>query len=208
MMQLDLDYLATIDQVAPLTGRRWGCSFDGQRLGLVGYALCKRDQLVEVRPGFWEADVSPVVFYAGQFDGCSITRAVRIFDQITGVMGGVGLSLYIRGALGPREVFVRHLKTLGGRHGVKLFSEGQGRWFEPCEVIAAVGDDQGEGVIRLAGEFEGRPERVMLDEEMGLVDPDKKLTPVQEAFIYGLGAWSCKERRAKYHVGPSKFFVY
>jgi hypothetical protein len=202
-MQLDLEYLAAIDRVAPLSGRRWGCSFDGQRLGLVGYALCKSDQLVEIKPGVWGDEMTPIVFYAGHFDGCSITRSVRIFDQISEVMGGVGLGLYMRGALGPREVFVRHLKTLKGRHSVRLFSEGQGRWFEPVEVIAAVSDDKDEGVIRLADEFKNRPERVMLDEEMGLVDPDSRFTPVQEAFLYGLGSWSCKERRAKYHVGES-----
>jgi hypothetical protein len=64
-------------------------------------------------------------------------------------------------------------------------------------VITAVCDDKVEGVFRLADEFKSRPERVMLDEEIRVIDPESRFTMVQEAFLYGLGAWSCKVKRSK-----------
>lgn len=207
-MNIDFDYLASVGPCLPMTGGFWGCAFDGQRLALVSYALCKSDELEEISPRSYQNRITPMVFYAASLTGVSISRAVRIFDQICLATGEFGLALQMRGALGRNEVFVRHIRSLNGRHAVNLFSEGQGRWFEESEVVAAVADDKEEGVIRLAPEFEDRPERLLLDEEIGLIDLDQKMTPLQEAFVYGLGEWSCKKQRAKYKVGNSNIRVY
>jgi hypothetical protein len=196
-MNFDRQYLAEIGPLLPVASTRWGVAFDGQRLAMV-----------EVGPGAWKRDESPMVFWAAMFPGCTINRAVRLFDEIAHLTGLLGLTLVMRGNLGRYEVFVRHLHKLDGRHGVRLFSQGGGRWFEDSEALAAVADDRFEGLIRIAPEFENRPERVMLDEEIGLIDPDSKLTLLQEAFVFGLGYWSCVERRPKFYVGPSSFRVY
>lgn len=207
-MNLDISYLQEIAPYIPPTGARWGCSFDGQRLALVGYCLCDRPDAVESSAGYFEKSRSPMIFYAAVFTGVSMARAVRIFDQIADATGTIGLTICLKGALGPREVFARHLKNHGNRHGVVLFSQGPGRWFEESEVVAAVADDRGEGVIRLAPQFEPLTERILLDEEIALIEPDKKLTPLQEAFVYGLGNWSCGARK-KFTIGtvPNPFFA-
>ena len=86
----------------------------------------------------------------------------------------------------------------------KLFTEGRGVTTRGAlEVLGAVADDRAEGVITLAPEFQPRPERVLLDEEIALVDPSKPFSPLQEAFIYGLGEWSCKRKRPKYKIGQA-----
>jgi hypothetical protein len=208
MMNIDFDYLAEVGHAMPATGVRWGCSFDGQRLALVGYAICGTGRSVPGKdPGVFVAEKAPTLFFATSLSGCPISRAVRTFDQIAEATGQMGLTLVMRGLLGRREVFARHLKQVG-RHGLLLFNEGQGRWFDPAEVVAVVGEDKEEGLIRLAPEFEDRPERVLLDEEIGLIDLDSKLSPLQEAFVYGLGYWSAREKRPKYYVGPSNFAIY
>ena len=81
------------------------------------------------------------------------------------------------------------------------FSLRSRRHYDELEVLSAVNDDKVEGVIRLAPEFERRPERTLLDEEIGLIDLDGKMSPLQEAFIYGLGDWSCKKQRPKFQIG-------
>lgn len=207
-MNIDYDYLTEIGRFIPNSGSRWGCSFDGQRLALVGYALCNTGEHRETSPGMFEACLSPMVFFATAVSGVSMSRAVRVFDQIALSIGDEGLSLQMKGALGRREVFIRHLRSLGGRHGVTLFSEGQGRWFEETEVITAVADDKEENLIRLAPEFQDRPERVLLDEEIALIDPRERMSPLQEAFVYGLGEWSCKTQRRKFHVGATTLSLY
>ena len=206
-MNIDFSYLAELGPKFPRGGVRWGCAFDGQRLALVGYAVCTNGNHVPIRdePGVYQAEKTPLIFYATTITGCSITRAVRVFDQIAQVTGLHGMSLVVKGSLGPREVFVRHLAK-HTQHRATLFAEGQGRYFDEVEVLGAVKDDQDEGVIRLADEFLERPERLMLDEEIGLIELNKPLTPLQEAHLYGLGQWSCKERRAKWTVGPLKNF--
>ncbi len=196
-MSPDLKYLSTIGGAFPSRTCFWGVAFDGQRLGMIGYGLRRAEKMIQIRPGAWDYEYPPVIFYAGRFEGCSMSMAVRIFDQISEAMGGGGLSLCLRGALGWRDLFVQHLRSQNGRHEVELFSQGQGRLFEPVEVITAVCDDKVEGVIRLADEFKSRPERVMLDEEIRVIDPESRFTMVQEAFLYGLGAWSCKVKRSK-----------
>ena len=194
-MKLDFSYLQTIAPYIPPSGARWGCSFDGQRLALVGYCLCDRSDAVESSAGYFEREQSPMIFYAAVLTGVSMARAVRTFDQIAAATGTIGLTICLKGALGPREVFVRHLKKHTSNHGVILFTQGPGRWFEESEVVAAVADDRSEGVIRLAPQFEPLTERILLDEEIALIEPDRKLTPLQEAFIYGLGHWSCGQRK-------------
>lgn len=207
-MIIDFDYLSSIGPNIPVSGSYWGCAFDGQRLGLVGYALCQSDRLREISPGTYENHLTPMVFYAVSMTGVSISRAVRLFDQIALNTGEIGLTLQMKGALGRNEVFVRHIRSLQGRHGVNLFTEGQGRWFKESEVLSAVADDREEGLIRLAPEFQEKTERVMLDEEIALIDLDQKLTPLQEAFLYGLGTWSCKSERKKYTVGSTNVRLY
>ena len=207
-MNIDFEYLAEIGPLLPAAGVRWGCSFDGQRLALVGYAICDTGRSVLGKdPGVYVRENAPMVFFATTLNGCPISRAVRTFDQITEVTGLMGLTLVMRGMLGRREVFARHLKQVG-RHGLLLFNEGQGRWFEPEEVVAVVAEDKEEGMIRLAPEFEDRPERVLLDEEIGLIDLASKLSPLQEAFVYGLGYWSARESRPKYFGGATSVALY
>lgn len=200
MLNIDFDYLESIAGQIPPLGVRWGCSFDGQRLALVGYAVVQNGNHIEgSSPGTYVAETTPMIFFATATTGCSMSRAVRILDQIASTIGHIGLTLVMKGGLGRNEVFVRHLKKIG-RHGTILFSEGQGRWFEEIEVMGAVADDRDEGVIRIAPEFEDRPERQLLNESIKLSEVGK-LEPLQEAFVYGLGEWSCKERRRKYHIG-------
>ncbi len=204
-MNVDTEYLNSIQEKLPLSGVHWGCSFDGQRLVMVGYTMIKTGEYKRVGNGTGlDPITNPIVFYAGMFSGMSISRSVRLFDAISEACGLVGLGLIFRGQLGRNEVFIRHLRTLEGRHGVRLFSEGQGRHYDEIEVLSAVNDDKVEGVIRLAPEFERRPERTLLDEEIGLIDLDRKLSPLQEAFIYGLGEWCCKRKRPKYRVGSTR----
>lgn len=207
MMTLDTGYLSEIAPLLPISGTRWGCSFDGQRMALVGYSLCVSDRHTETESGVWMKEETPVLFYASVFSDCTINRAVRMFDEMAAILGLSGLTLVFRGALGAREVFVRHVQRTG-RHGIKLFNGTQGRWFKESEVLSAVADDKAEGVIRLAPEFENRPERVMLDEEIGLIDLDRRLSPLAEAFVFGLGYWSCVERRPKWQVGATNIPIY
>lgn len=205
-MNVDTDYLTSLQEKLPLSGVHWGCSFDGQRLALVGYTMIKTGEYSPINnTNNLEAVTAPIIFYAGMFSGMSISRSVRLFDTIAEACGLLGLGLIFKGQLGRNEVFIRHLRTLGGRHGVRLFHEGQGRHFDEVEVLSAVNDDKVEGVIRLAPEFERRPERTLLDEEIGLIDLDGKMSPLQEAFIYGLGEWCCKKQRPKFHIGALPF---
>ena len=123
-MNVDLDYLNSLQEKLPLSGVYWGCSFDGQRLALVGYTMIKTGEYESIgKTNNLRAVLNPIVFYAGMFSGMSISRSVRLFDSISEACGLVGLGLIFKGQLGRNEVFVRHLRTLGGRHGVRLFTE-------------------------------------------------------------------------------------
>ena len=204
MNNIDFEYLRAFLRRCQYERLR-GCSFDGR--GWLWLAFLGGTGEYEKRKNSTYLDpvTAPIVFYAGSFTGVSISRAVRMFDQITEACGLLGLGLIFKGSLGRNEIFIRHLRTLGGRHGVKLFTEGQGRHYDEMEVLAAVNDDKVEGVIRLAPEFEKRPERTLLDEEIGLIDLDGKMSPLQEAFIYGLGEWCCKKQRPKFRIGQTSF---
>ena len=107
-----------------------------------------------------------------------MTRSVLLFDRIASATGLMGLSLVMEGVNGSHDVFFRHLRK-NSDHGVVQFKADQGKYFENSDVLMAVLDDQSTGLISLAPEFEGRPERVLMDEEMGVVDLDRKLTPLQ-----------------------------
>jgi len=208
MNDLDFDYLNEIGHQLPSSGSvRWGISFDGQRLAIVGYAICQTGRTVGTkgREGHFEAELGPRIFYAGQVSGVSMTRAVLLFDRIASATGLMGLSLVMEGVNGSHDVFFRHLRKNSG-HGVVQFKADQGKYFENSDVLMAVLDDQSTGLINLAPEFEGRPERVLLDEEMGAVDLDRKLTPLQGAFLFGLGWWSCKQKRQRWQVGAGPAF--
>jgi hypothetical protein len=203
MNDLDFDYLKLVGKSIPAaTGARWGCAFDGQRLALVGYAICETGRRIPVkgRPLHSQAETGPKIFYAGEVSGVSISRAVLLFDRIAQACGLIGLTLRMEGAGGRNEVFYRHLKN-ENRHAVAQFKASQGKYFEIADVLMAIRDDQATGLISLAPEFEGRPERVMLDEEVAAIDLDRKLTMLQSAFVYGLGHWSCLDQRARYAVG-------
>lgn len=198
-MTIDFDYLANISDMIPSPGSSWGCYFDGQRLALVGFAMATHPDLVEVNPGDFQRRRSPVIFYAALLNGVSMTRATKIFDQIASALGEQFLTLIMKGSLGHNEVFARHLRR-EKKHGVRLFRDGTGRYYDDAEVILSVADHRAEGKIRLAPEFENQPERVLLDEEIALIDPTVPLSPLAEAFVFGLGEWSCKGERKKYHA--------
>ena len=205
-MNIDSAYLQSLQPKLPLTGVHWGCCFDGQRLALVGYTMVTTGDHQRIgNTKYLEPVKAPIIFYAAMLPAMSISRSVRAFDTIAEACGLLGLGLIFKGQLGRNEVFIRHLRTLSGRHGVRLFHEGQGRHFDEVEVLSAVNDDKVEGVIQLAPEFERRPERTLLDEEIGLIDLDGKMSPLQEAFIYGLGEWCCKKQRPKFRVGQTPF---
>ena len=201
-MNIDLSYLGTIPQAHPTASAiRWGCSFDGRQLALVGYLLEPNGDYVPVKKGSMglKPAMDAVVFFATLIPGCTITRAVRVLDQIASELNLRGLEVFVEGALGRSEVFVRHLRN-HSNHEVRLFRENQGKWFQAVEVMAAVADDQAEGRIKLSDSFVGRPEKVLLDEATSLIE-EKLLNPLQDAFVYGLGYWSCRDRRKKYSVG-------
>lgn len=204
-MIIDFDYLSSISRTVPFKGTMFGCSFDGQRLALVGYSLVNTGEFEPIERGSnqLKAVQAPKIFFATYLEQITITRAMRVFDQIGGCLGTSSLALVVRGTNGRNDVFLRHLRAHGSGHSAKLFTEGQGRHYEALEVLGAVADDRAEGVITLAPEFQPRPERVLLDEEIALVDPSKPFSPLQEAFIYGLGEWSCKRKRPKYKIGQA-----
>ena len=206
MNVIDLDYLASIPEVHPYPKAiRWGCSFDGRQLALVGYILEPNGNHVQIGNTLMlESELDAVVFFAATIPGCTITRAVKVFDQIAQAFKLDFLSLFIEGSLGRAEVFVRHLKN-HSNHQVKLFREGQGKWFQPVEVMAAVADDQDEGRIKLSPSFQDRSEKVLLDEATGMIE-ERMMSPLQDAFVYGLGYWACRERRKKYKIGPGPQF--
>jgi hypothetical protein len=157
-MEIDFDYLTEIGPKIPLSGCRWGCSFDGQRIGLIGYSIANSGRVnsdVHSRD-YLKPELSPIIFYAASLTGMSISRSIRAFDQIAQATGQMGLSLVFRGELGRNEIFIRHIRTINSWHSVRLFSEGSGRWYEAGEVLAAVVDDRDERVISLAPEFETR----------------------------------------------------
>ena len=208
MNAIDFDYLASIPEAHPNPSSiRWGCSFDGRQLALVGYILEPNGNWVHVgNTRNLEAELDAVVFFAATVPGCTITRAVKVFDQVAAALKLGSLTLYTEGALGRTEVFVRHIKK-HSNHEVKLFRENQGKWFQAVEVMAAVADDQSEGRIKLSPSFGARPEKNLLDEATGVIE-EKLMNPLQEAFVYGLGYWSCRERRKKYFVGGSRIRVW
>ena len=206
-MNIDFDYLATMPAVHPRASSiRWGCSFDGRQMALVGYVTEPNgDYSRGKRPMELIAEENAVVFYSTLLPGCTITRAVKVLDSIAGAIGIKGLTLYVEGALGRNEVFIRHINRETA-HTVKLFKENQGRWYDQVEVIAGIADDQETGRIVVSPEFTERPEKVLLDEATGVIEEEKRMNPLQSAFVYGLGYWSCKERRKKYQMGQGPAF--
>ncbi len=206
-MNIDYDYLATIPDLHPrATSVRWGCTFDGRQMALVGYLTEGNGEWnrvkgsMEVRQGD-----EVVVFYAALLPGCTITRAGRVLDGISRALKVNSLNLYMEGTLGRNEVFLRALKK-GTNHKVKLFREGAGIWFDQIEVIASIADDQETGQITVAPEFKSRPERVLLDEATGVIEEDVRMSPLQSAFVYGVGYWSCREQRKKFAMGAGPRF--
>ena len=206
-MNIDLDYLATIPKAHPnATSVRWGCAFDGRQMALVGYLTEPNGNWNKIDSSFnLVQDDQAVVFYSVLIPGCTITRAVAVLDAISRAITVRGLTLYVEGTLGRNEVFIRRLHRTTA-HRVKLFREAQGLWFDQVEVIAGIADDQDTGQIQLSPAFKNRPEKVLLDEATGVIEDDVKMNPLQSAFIYGLGHWSCKERRRKFSMGRGPRF--
>jgi hypothetical protein len=200
-MSIDFDYLAEVGEKLPYAGVRWGIGIDGQTLGIVAYALCNKGtvETLKDQPHVYQAVPEPIVFYAGVAEKMTVSAMVDLFDIIAQTIDRPGLTLVMEGALGDRETMV---KQLNERHGVLLFKKSQGRYFDISEVIGSVADDQLTKRITLAPEFENRTERLMLDSEVGLIENGKKLSPIQAAHIWGLGYWSCVERRKKWSCGP------
>lgn len=207
-MNIDFDYLKTVPKEHPhASSVRWGCSFDGRQLALVGYILEPNGRFLPRKKRFTELipEQDAIVFFATVVPGCTITRAVKVLDSIADALTMNGLTVYVEGALGRNEVFLRHLKK-HTRHEAKLFRESSGKWFQQVEVIAAVADDKSEDRIKMSPVFEPRPERVLLDEAIGVIEEEKKMAPLQDAFVYGLGYWSCKENRQKFQLGRGPAF--
>ena len=66
-MNIDLSYLGTIPQAHPTASAiRWGCSFDGRQLALVGYLLEPNGDYVPVKKGSMglKPAMDAVVFFA------------------------------------------------------------------------------------------------------------------------------------------------
>ena len=97
-MNVDTDYLTSLQEKLPLSGVHWGCSFDGQRLALVGYTMIKTGDYRSINnTNNLEAVTAPIIFYAGMFSGMSISRSVRLFDTIAEASGLLGLGLIFKG---------------------------------------------------------------------------------------------------------------
>ena len=209
-MNIDFDYLATIPKAHPnANSLRWGCSFDGRQMALVGYMTEPNGVYRKVKNniGLLQGE-NAVVFYAALLPSCTITKAVRVMDRISTVLNQEkkGLVVYVEGALGRNEIFIRNLRKTTP-HKVKLFREGQGAWFDQLEVVAAIADDQEEGRLNISPSFKTRPERVLLDEATSIIEDDLKMNPLQSAFVYGVGHWSCKEQRRKFSaIAPAPRF--
>lgn len=208
MISIDTDYLASIPEAHPKPKEiRWGCSFDGRQLALVGFILEPNGNYIPMSRNSNQlvADTDAIVFYASTFPGCTISRAVNVIDEVRSVLGGCDMNLFFEGALGRTEVFIRHLR-MHTSHKTRLFREGQGKWYEPVEVMASVADDQEMGRIRMSPLFVDRPERVLLDESMAVIE-ERVMSPLQSAFVYGLGYWACRERRKKFATGVVRNFL-
>ena len=208
MIMIDTEYLASIPKAHPTPVEvRWGCSFDGRQLALVGFILEPNGNYIPMSKNSNQLipETDAVVFYASTLPGCTISRAVNVFDELRSVLGGCEMKLYFEGALGRTEVFIRHLRRHTS-HKVRLFRDGQGKWFDPVEVMASVADDQEMGRIKMSPSFEERPERVLLDESTAVIE-ERVMSPLQSAFVYGLGYWACRERRKKFTTGVGKDFL-
>lgn len=206
-MNIDFDYLATIPKAHPkATSVRWGCTFDGRQLALVGYLTEPNGEWTKMNSKFeLVQDDHAVVFYALVIPSCTITRAIDILSRISSALTVSGLTLYVEGTLGRNEVFLRQLRKTTV-HKVKLFRESGGLFFDQVEVIAGIADDQETGRIQLSPAFKNRPEKVLLDDATSVIEEDVKMNSLQSAFVYGLGHWSCKEQRRKHSMGRGPRF--
>ena len=76
-MNVDTAYLTSLQEKLPLSGVHWGCSFDGQRLALVGYTMIKTGEFKSInKTNNLEPVTAPIIFYAGMFSGMSISRSI------------------------------------------------------------------------------------------------------------------------------------
>lgn len=208
MKEIDFDYLRSVSKLFP-ADVRWGVGFDGQRLGIVGYAMVQDGHKKQKRnPSVFEPLLRPMVFYAVEMSDVSIRRSLMVFDTIASSTGLRSLNLLTEGEGGAADVFTTQIRKTTN-HKVRQFkSTGQGRYFSVEQVVISVRDDMVDGQIKLAPEFEARPERVLLDEELAVTEPGKRLTVLQAAYSFGLGFWSCLDQRKPFAVGGSSFRVY
>lgn len=208
---IDLSYLD--DQLAP--NLRVGVSFDGQRVGIVAYSLSRSlglfPEYVEhaqtgrkIRVGLVE-EYAPEVFAAYQSEDCHLGKMMEILRQLCYHSKGENLVL-IEGQEVGRSFLSMELKKAVLPAKVKEFRKTSGRRYTLEEVIAAVLTDIRSEDIRMWPQFEERPERIDLKATLEAIEPrETRITPLQEAFLYGLGFWSCVERRAKYRTGATDF---
>jgi hypothetical protein len=204
---LDLSYLHGTPRPPEV---RVGVAFDGQRLGLVAYAVANSMGMEVVHRNeetggkVLDHVRTPLIFGAYSNDQIyfpDVVKTIECYQPSMVILGGSTTGKSILGV---------ELKTIFS--GVKIkefYKTPQGRLYTLPEIISSVIADIRSERIVISPLFEGRPEREMLRTELSSVEPRMgSLSPVQEAFLFGIGLWSCSEQRKKYQSGGTSFHVY
>jgi len=198
----DADYLQSLHPVVPPFGHNISAALVGSNLAVVCYSLSHQIAVTD-DDGTTRVEMQPVVWYAQRFSRVGMSKAIRIFHDISGCVGVPAITVILEG----RDVFSRELvkhQTGPLDHPVRLLNKAGHRPIDLSELHLAVMDDISEGVIHIAPEFRPRVEFEVMNAEMDEADFLKPTTAMQQAFTVGLGVWSYKRKRPPYQIGAAK----
>ena len=202
-VQPDLSYLegsvisgVTLDEktkVCPCS--YFGFALEGSSLGMVGYTILPWHQTPQI---FWS-------HYEERIDMDSAVAFARYMLNLAH-----SPKLIIEGARSVNLIakeLTPVIRTSYTRPELIQFARTSGGYYKLEEVMLAVLTDIRSERISTLECFKDRPEREVLMSHLASIEArEEKLTALQQAFIYGLGYWSCAVKRPKYGSGVVEGF--
>ena len=203
----DLSYLG--DLIPPQT--TIGLAFEGSSVGMVAYTVTKEQEFRPLKgtSNSLEMFCTPEVWWSYYEERTDLNSALAKVRHVATMARSA--TVVIEG--GKKKGLLRReldllFKEIGSVRIVEFARTGGG-YYKLEEVVLAVLADIRSGQIGARPEFENRPEREELMRHLGSIEArEGGLTALQQAFVYGMGYWSCAKQRPKYHVGPSNFAIY